>query len=72
MNGKQIAKMLYSRKGVYQVRDRFGRKLAEYESREEVVHFLHSRKHALLEIWHLNSSPGELKSIIPSRKFIEQ
>lgn len=58
---------------IFQIRNKITRhKLAEFESRDEVKHFLQSRIHAQLEVWILDRTPGELKEIVTAQNFIEQ
>jgi hypothetical protein len=60
------------RTGIYQIRNTYGRKLAEFQSRDEATNFLNGRSNEYLEIWHLENNPGELKGIYPASEFMNK
>lgn len=73
-NGKSLAKNLYSKQeaNAYQVRDKQGHKLAEYDNPEETSNYLRGRNHNRLEVWVLEGVPGELIDICDAGEFIEK
>jgi hypothetical protein len=58
--------------GIFQIRNTYGRKLAEFQSRDEVTDFLNGRSNEHLEIWELERMPGEVIGIYPASEFMNK
>lgn len=55
---------------IYQLRTKYGRKVDEFKSPEELKEFLDNRNNLKLEIWVLASFPGKLLYITTPQDFI--